>query len=168
MRYRSGHSLDQIEGRRDSVLECASSDFTPRQVFLVVPLHPIRCRRIPLNCLRINNQINGQSESQKVANAVGGFYGDRYGSMEGFKRALATDPAGIAADAATALTGAGALTSKVPGLVGVGEGMFKAGQAVDPLLQSYKAAKVAIPAVGRGVANIIGGIGTHTGGESLK
>ena len=118
--------------------------------------------------VRFNNQINGQSESQKVANAVGGFYGDRYGSMEGFKRALATDPAGIAADAATALTGAGALTSKVPGLVGVGEGMFKAGQAVDPLLQSYKAAKVAIPAVGRGVANIIGGIGTHTGGESLK
>lgn len=43
-----------------------------------------------------------------VANAVGGEYAKRYGSVEGFKEALATDPVGVASDFSTLLTGAGA------------------------------------------------------------
>lgn len=42
---------------------------------------------------------------EATADAVGGFYKDRYGSMEGLKNTLATDPVGALADVSTVLTG---------------------------------------------------------------
>lgn len=47
-----------------------------------------------------------------AANAVGGEYAKRYGSVEGFKEALATDPVGVASDFSTLLSGGATLTSK--------------------------------------------------------
>lgn len=44
------------------------------------------------------------------ANAAGGFYRDRYGSVEALKNTIATDPVGFAADLST-LTGFGAATT---------------------------------------------------------
>lgn len=41
----------------------------------------------------------------RTASAVGNFYGDRYGSEDGFKRTIAQDPVGFAADLSTVLTG---------------------------------------------------------------
>jgi hypothetical protein len=49
------------------------------------------------------------------ANAVGGLYRDRYGSVEALKNTIATDPVGFAADVST-LTGAAAATA--PGRTG--------------------------------------------------
>ena len=49
------------------------------------------------------------------ANAVGGVYRDRYGSVEALKNTIATDPVGFAADVST-LTGAAALAA--PGRTG--------------------------------------------------
>lgn len=49
------------------------------------------------------------------ANAVGGVYRDRYGSVEALKNTIATDPVGFAADVST-LTGAAAVTA--PGRTG--------------------------------------------------
>lgn len=48
-----------------------------------------------------------------IASNVGNFYKDRYGSYEGFKRALAEHPAEVLADYSTLVGGAGSLVSRV-------------------------------------------------------
>lgn len=157
--------------------------------------------------VQFNRQINAPNEREQMASAVGDFYGKRYGSEAGLKESLATDPAGVLADASTLLTGGGSLASRLPkvaalgglsvtvpkigvtgrlpfdiprpGIVGqstinipqpsqIGDMVARAGRAIDPLAASVNAAATAIPMIGRGAANIIGGVGTHTGGESLQ
>jgi len=49
----------------------------------------------------------------QTANAVGHLYKHRYGTSEGFKEALATDPVGVASDIATLMSGGSTLASKV-------------------------------------------------------
>jgi hypothetical protein len=117
----------------------------------------------------INAKFPSESaeEARTKADAVGKFYVDRYGSIEGFKRALGKDPAGVMADAATVLSGGSGLATKA-GLTRTGEVLNTAARAVDPLLQSVKVAEKVIKPVGSGIANVVGGIGTHTGGESIK
>lgn len=98
--------------------------------------------------------------ASNVASNVGDFYKQRYGSMEGFKNTLATDPVGAAADLSGILYVSGALT-KAP--------MLKsAAAAVDPLNVAYKVTKPVVNATGKVAAEAIGGLGTHTGGESLR
>jgi hypothetical protein len=53
-----------------------------------------------------------------VANAVGGMYKERYGSLEGIKRTLAEDPVGAAGDLSTLLTGGAGATRIAAGAVG--------------------------------------------------
>nr|DAE02928.1 MAG TPA: hypothetical protein [Siphoviridae sp. ct8Hx23] len=54
--------------------------------------------------------IPGRQKWEDNADAMTQFFRDRYGSVENLKRTIATDPAGLLADASTALTGgAGAL-----------------------------------------------------------
>lgn len=57
---------------------------------------------------------SGQDKETASQNAlaVGNFYKDRYGSVEGFKKALATDPVGVAADLVTVFTGGEAAIMK--------------------------------------------------------
>ena len=97
-------------------------------------------------------------------NAVVDFYKSRYTNPENFKEALATDPASVLADFSTVLTGGGSLASKIPALTKVGNVVASAGRIVDPLSIAVNAA----PSFGKGLANVIGGTGTHTGGEGLK
>ena len=97
-------------------------------------------------------------------NAVVDFYKSRYTNPENFKEALATDPASVLADFSTVLTGGGSLASKIPALTKVGNVVAGAGRIIDPLSIAVNAA----PSFGRGLANVIGGTGTHTGAESLK
>jgi len=113
-----------------------------------------------------NRQLNAPSERQQMAGQMGEFYKQRYGSEEGFKKALSTDPAGVMADMATLLTGGGGAASKL-GLGKVGGALSQAGAAVDPLALTAKAAG--------GVANVVGkgaqiGLGTSTGAgaEAIK
>ena len=117
----------------------------------------------------LNQQFPSKSaeEARAKADAVGKFYLDRYGSVEGFKRALAKDPAGVAADAATMLAG-GAGLARAAGLQAPAQALTRASRAVDPLLQTVKGVEAAARPVGRGVSEIIGGMGTHTGGESIR
>lgn len=51
-------------------------------------------------------------QSIAMAKAVGGEYARRYGTEEGFKEALATDPVGVASDFSTILSGGAAITAK--------------------------------------------------------
>ena len=121
-----------------------------------------------------NDPINAPSIQK--AEAVGDFFKDRYGGVENLKKTLATDPVGAAGDLATVLTGGGGLALKAPAFAGkvgditraAGKVAQSAGAMIDPLSAGIKATGAAIDAGGRGAANLIGGLGTHTGGDSLK
>lgn len=115
--------------------------------------------------------IDPGAENAKMArdkaDAVGKFYSGRYGSEEGFKQALANDPAGVLMDASAALSLGGSAASRVPGLASAGEKVAAAGSAIDPVLVSARAVKKGAELAGKTAAHAIGGLGTHTGGESL-
>lgn len=111
--------------------------------------------------------VGEDKASREKASAVGNFYKNRYGTESGFKDALANDPVGVMADASTLLTGGAGLANKV-GLAKTGGALTAASRAVDPMLQSVKLGEKIIKPVGSGIANVLGGIGTHTGGESIK
>ena len=113
--------------------------------------------------------VPGEQPEEKIADKIGKFYSDRYGSMEGFKQALSKDPVGILGDFATVLTGGGAAIAKAPGAMGrVGKLAAATGRAVDPLSLVGKTVAKTGGGIGRGVSDILGGLGTHTGGESLR
>ncbi len=62
---------------------------------------------------RFETNPDAAQRAVSTANAVGGMYAQRYGTEEGFKEALATDPIGVLADFSTLLSGGAALTSKL-------------------------------------------------------
>lgn len=102
---------------------------------------------------------------EKHADAAGKFLVDRYGSIDAVKKTLATDPVGLAGDLSLLLTGGGAAAVRAPGIVGkVGEAAQIAGRAIDPVVGAGKALK----GVGTVASEVIGNVGTHTGGESLR
>lgn len=90
-------------------------------------------------------QNAAQKEKDEAAvNAIGKFYSDRYGSVDGFKNAFANDPIGVLADAATVMTGGGGLAAKAPGLVGkAGKAVSTVGRTIDPLNVAAQGVKAA-------------------------
>lgn len=110
---------------------------------------------------------NAQRAREK-AGAVGEFYKQRYGGLEQAKETLATDPVGAAADLASLLSLGGAGVSRIPTLKKAGQAITKAATYVDPASLAYKGAAKVAPSIGKGVANVVGGIGTFTGGESIQ
>ncbi|MCK9355497.1 MAG: hypothetical protein M0P59_15320 [Gallionella sp.] len=93
-------------------------------------------------------------ESRPQAEAFANFYKQRYGTEEGFKNALATDPAGVMADLSTLLSGVGGQIGKV-------------GRAIEPLSATAGLAGKGITGAGKVIGGAIGGLGTRTGVESL-
>jgi len=105
--------------------------------------------------------IAGEKPRSAEIDAMIDHFSDRYGSVDGFKRAVAEDPVGVLADVATVLTGggkaletAGKLGQKVPALTRagvaaekVGEVTQKVGQFADPL-QIGRRTLQALPAEG--------------------
>jgi hypothetical protein len=77
---------------------------------------------------------------EKYPEALGKMVVDRYGSVDNFKKTLATDPVGAAADISTLLLGPEAALSKVPYL---GKAATVARAATDPLTVPIGAAKLA-------------------------
>ena len=84
-----------------------------------------------------------KAKNEAVLNAIGEHYGDTYGSMAGFKKTLATDPADIGMDVASLVPGVGAagraagLTADAVGIAGkiaqVGSAAGKAASMLDPI-----------------------------------
>src|ERR1035437_8096116 len=104
-------------------------------------------------------EINPEAAQRavKTADAVGGFYKDRYGSMEGLKKTLSTDPVGFAGDISTvlgigagALNGGASLASKFPALAG-------ASDAVAPMVGALSTAQRYTNPV-NAVAPVLGGV----------
>lgn len=88
-------------------------------------------------------------DSEKYADALMQHFSDRYGSVSGFKKAVAQDPVGVLADISTVLTGGGALAAKAGGVAGkVGEAAKIAGDITNPINIAMKGAQV----VGKGAA----------------
>lgn len=116
---------------------------------------------------KLHGAVGGTQDPEKkakdeaAANAVGEHFKSRYGSMEGFKKALAEDPVGVIADVSVVLTGGGAALARGPGVVGkVGEVASKTGNAIDPLVNAGRA----VSATGTAAANVLGmttGAGTR-------
>lgn len=116
----------------------------------------------------ISSEPGQIDKAVEMANAAGGELAKKYGSMEGFKTAIATDPVGTAADISMLFTGGGSLVSKLPGIVGrAGETVANVGRSIDPLNIATKAVTkplqlaeiLATPAVG---------LATGAGGESIR
>jgi hypothetical protein len=109
-----------------------------------------------------------ENQATATADAVGEFYKDRYGSVGGFKKALAEDPVGVLADASTVLTGGAGLTVRAPGAVGkVGRVLDTAARATNPLIVPEKALKATGKALG-GTAKTVLGATTGTSGETIS
>jgi hypothetical protein len=104
--------------------------------------------------------VGEDKPSREVASKVGKFYVDRYGSVEGAKRAIATDPAGVLADAATVLYGAGGALRQIPGAERAAAVTQRAGATIDPLAVATKGLGATLPAVA--------GMTTGAGGEAIR
>ena len=104
-----------------------------------------------------------QTEEMQVANAVGNYFNERYGSLENAKESFVEDPAGVIADIATVVTGGGAVvrtagqSSKIPTLTKAGEAISTAGKALEPTSLVTKAVTAPIKAVAQSTpARIVG------------
>ena len=91
------------------------------------------------------------------ADAVGQYFGDRYGSIEAAKRAFAEDPVGVLLDASTVLTGGGAAAARLPGVAGrVAKVARTAGQAIDPIAVTGRVAGATGRGAGKAAAAVLG------------
>lgn len=107
-------------------------------------------------------QLIGEDKpSREAANQVGQFYKQRYGTEEGFKQALAKDPAGVMADVSTILTGGASVAPKV-----VSVPLRTAASVVDPLQLAAKATGKAVDVAG-GLTKQTLGLTTGVGGEAI-
>lgn len=122
-----------------------------------------------------------KTPEEQQFDAVKQYYMDRYGSLNGFKQALATDPMGVISDASGVIGGAGAAiktasaAGKVAGLTDAASAIGKAGdvvnaasKAINPIALAGKAASTIAKPVGKFAANAIGTAGTFTGERPVE
>lgn len=88
-----------------------------------------------------------------TANAVGGEYARRYGSAEGFKEALATDPVAVISDFSTLLSGGAAATAKLA--PNVSKTLGTAATYTNPAAPIAKAAEYGLAGLSKGAGNVI-------------
>jgi hypothetical protein len=109
---------------------------------------------------RLVQAVGEDKASRDLASKVGQHYVERYGSVEGAKKALATDPAGVMADLSTVLTAGATLPTRLA------PSLSTAARAVDPLLLSAKGLAKTADIGGQGVKQALG-LTTGVGGESI-
>ena len=114
---------------------------------------------------RLVKAVGEDKASRDLASKVGQHYVERYGSVEGAKRALATDPAGVMADLSTVLTGGAMLpTRATPALA-------TAARAVDPLMLSARAVGKTADVTGKALKPLLGmqtGAGSDAIGQAYQ
>jgi hypothetical protein len=94
-------------------------------------------------------------------------YKNTYGTEEGFKDALAHDPARVLMDASGLLMGGGGLASKIPALEKAGNIAMTAGKAINPVYAPTKAVVSGMSGTGAAVADHF--LGAHKVlGKELK
>jgi hypothetical protein len=111
---------------------------------------------------RLVQAVGEDKGSREVANQVGRFYADRYGSVEGAKRAIAEDPAGVLADISTVLSGGAMIAPKA-----IAPTLARTASAIDPLSVAFNATKSIANVGGKNVVAPILGATTGAGRESI-
>lgn len=107
-------------------------------------------------------QLIGEDKpSREVAGQVGQFYKQRYGTEEGFKQALAKDPAGVMADLSTILTGGAAIAPRAAAAP-----LRATASMVDPLQLAAKGLGKTFD-VTSGLTKQALGLTTGVGGEAI-
>lgn len=112
--------------------------------------------------------VGEDKASRQAASQVAQMYVDRYGSVEGAKRAIATDPAGVMADISTVLTGGSMAATRAPQVAGA---LSKAATMVDPLALAAKGAVAGARGAGKVAENVLGmttGVGTEPISQAFK
>jgi hypothetical protein len=85
----------------------------------------------------------------KVANAVGGQYAKDYGTLEGFKEKLYTDPVGVMGDVSSVLTGGGGILTKAGKVAGKADAAVLAGLLQGEGSAAARVAEAAAPVAGK-------------------
>ena len=115
---------------------------------------------LPKELVDLVNQIDNKPEAAKravdAANAVGGIYKDRYGSVEALKNTLATDPVGAAADLSTLFTGGASATARIAPTTS--KVLSAVGKYTNPLLPVTTAANYGLALSAKGAGNVIDAI----------
>lgn len=62
----------------------------------------------------IDQDPTKKASNEAVVNAVADHFASRYGSVDGFKRAIASDPVGVMGDVSMVLSGGGAAAARFP------------------------------------------------------
>jgi hypothetical protein len=100
-------------------------------------------------------QIKAQKEA--VVNALGDFYGERYGSWSKIENTARKDPVGLAGDLSAIFTLGGGAAARLPGMAGkAGQIAATAGQAIDPLNVAAKAASGTAGLLGKATSEVAG------------
>jgi hypothetical protein len=112
---------------------------------------------LPKDLVDLVNQIDTNPEASKravdMANAVGGMFKDRYGSVDALKNTLATDPVGAASDLSTLFTGgAGAMARIAPATSKV---LSTAAKYTNPLAPVIAAANYGLALGAKGAGNVV-------------
>jgi len=115
---------------------------------------------LPKDLVDLVNQIDNKPEAAKravdAANAVGGMFKDRYGSVDALKNTLATDPVGAAADLSTLFTGGAAATARVA--PAASKVLGTAATYTNPLAPVTAAAGYGLALSAKGAGNVVDAI----------
>lgn len=109
-------------------------------------------------------------EAEAMADAIGSMYADRYGSMAGFKEALAEDPFSVGLDVASVAPVVG-IAGKAAGLGKLASGIEKVAALGDPINLAAKGAGLGAKAVltpAKGVARYAQGVASGVPQSVLK
>jgi hypothetical protein len=87
-----------------------------------------------------DGEVLGETQAP-VAEAVGDFINERYGSVDAFKSTVQKDPVGVLADVSALFTGGASLIPKTGKMGKVAGAVEAVGKAVDPLNTSVSAVK---------------------------
>ena len=112
---------------------------------------------LPKDLVDLVNQIDNNPEAAKraidTANAVGGMFKDRYGSIEALKNTLATDPVGAASDLSTLFTGGAGATARIA--PAASKVLNTAAKYTNPLAPVTAAAGYGLALGAKGAGNVI-------------
>ena len=103
-----------------------------------------------------------------AANAMGGHFKERYGSVDGIKTALAKDPVGVAGDLSMLLSGGAAIA---PRAGGIAAGLTTAANVTNPvtgLIQGLKAVGPTAALVSKQGLGMATGVGAENVGTAFK
>lgn len=108
---------------------------------------------LPQSVVDFVNKFDANPEAAKravkVANAVGGQYAKDYGTVEGLKEKLYTDPVGVMGDLSAVLTGGGGLLTKAGKVAGKADAAVLSGLLQGEGSTAARVAEAAAPVAGK-------------------